>query len=260
MATPSPFPGMDPYLESHWEDVHQSVTTYARDQLQGQLPGDLHARLQERVYLATEGGRRRDLHPDVRVTERSSRRDNGAVLTITPANPVVVEIDDPITESFIEIREPGGGRLVTVIEFLSPKNKRRGPGRKLYKQKQDEVLEAGVSLVEIDLLRGGKYTLALPEELMPEECAGPYRVCAHRGWVPSRFEVYPISLREPLPAIAIPLRKSDSDVVLDLQSLIALSYRNGRYDEIDYRKEPKPKLDREDAAWADELLKGKGMR
>ena len=65
---------------------------------------------------------------------------------------------------------------------------------------------------------------------------------------------------EPLPAIAIPLRKSDSDVVLDLQSLIALSYRNGRYDEIDYRKEPKPKLDREDAAWADELLKGKGMR
>src|SRR5688572_26419665 len=108
MPTPSPFPGMDPYLEQHWEDVHHRLVTYACDQLQDQLPRDLVARLQERVYLATPGGRGRDLHPDVRVAERARPgRRGGTALRVKTATPVVVELDDPAREGFIEIQEVG---------------------------------------------------------------------------------------------------------------------------------------------------------
>src|SRR2546425_2928533 len=100
MATQSPFPGMDPYLEQHWRDVHQSLVTYARDQLQPQLPKDLRARVEERVYLATEDGPRRNLYPDVRVSETG--RDAGQpeqAAAVAVVEPLVVEVfDDPFTE------------------------------------------------------------------------------------------------------------------------------------------------------------------
>ena len=69
----SPFPGMDPYLERHWGDVHQAVVTYIRDWLQSRLPGDLRAQMQERVYIEIPDARRAEYYPDVRVIERPRR-------------------------------------------------------------------------------------------------------------------------------------------------------------------------------------------
>ena len=60
-----------------------------------------------------------------------------------------------MTEGYIEIRERGGGRVITVIEFLSLSNKQPGEGQESYRRKQAELREARISLVEIDLLRGG---------------------------------------------------------------------------------------------------------
>lgn len=255
MATASPFPGMDPYLEQHWEDVHHRLATYSCDQLQPQLPGDLRARLQERVYLAVEGKRRRDIRPDVRVLSGvKSVAKGGTALKVKAATPLIVELDDPITESAIEIRETGPReRLITVVEFLSRTNK-RGPGRKQYRMKQEEHFDSRVNLVEIDLLRGGKHTVAVPLDSLPEGFAR-CKVCVSRAWQPAKFEVYPLPLREPLPAIRIPLRKTDADVLLALQPLIDEAYRMGRYDSTDYRKPPRPKLAEEDAKWAEGVLR-----
>src|ERR1700676_2877218 len=67
---PSPFPGMDPYLEAHWRDVHASLIIYARDALQGVLPSALRARVEESVLLETPRGLGdHPLFPDVRVVE-----------------------------------------------------------------------------------------------------------------------------------------------------------------------------------------------
>src|SRR5438067_4781357 len=72
---PSPFPGMDPYLEAHWRDVHASLIIYTRDALQGVLPGSLRARVEERVLLETpQGLSDHPLYPDVRVVEYTSKR------------------------------------------------------------------------------------------------------------------------------------------------------------------------------------------
>src|SRR4029077_3542413 len=106
---------------------------------------------------------------------------------------------------------------------------------------------------EIDLLRAGAHVLQVPLTQYPASHPTPYKVCVHRGWK-ARAEIYRVPLRERLPAIRVPLRETDADVVLDLQALIAQVYRHGRYDDIDYTVAPVPPLEPEDANWADEVL------
>jgi len=177
------------------------------------------------------------------------------------AKPMIVRLDhDPEPQSFIEITEVDKGRLITAIEFLSASNKSQIAGRKLYKQKQKELHAAGVNLVEIDLLRAGRRVFVLPRSEFPEEADAPYFATIIRGTRPEIVELYPISLREPLPLFRIPLRPSDTDVVLRLQPLFDQAYRNGRYDETNYRRACVPPLEDTDAAWADKLLKAAGRR
>lgn len=264
MTIQSPFPGMDPYLEQYWQDVHQRLVLYGCDQVQAHLPRDLRARVQERVFVQAEDSTGRNLYPDIRVTER--RREGGPAAAtaagVAVAEPLLVHVsDEPVTESFVEIFEAGSGqRVVTVIEVLSLANKQPGEGRDLYQRKQRELYLGHVGLVEIDLLRAGQWTVAVPRNHIPREERTPYVVCVQRGWRPRPFEVYPIRVRERLPTIRVPLRETDTDAPLDLQALIELAYRNGRYDDIDYRVPPEPALEPEDAAWADELLRSKGLR
>src|SRR5438067_9752007 len=107
---PSPFPGMDPYLEQHWGDVHTSLVIYARNQLQKVLPKDLRARVEERVVV-TGLSRPRSLYPDVRVieTERRSRRPPKRAASVAVVEPVVIELaDEPETQTFVEVREVSG--------------------------------------------------------------------------------------------------------------------------------------------------------
>jgi hypothetical protein len=261
----SPFPGMDPYLEQFWGDVHQRLVTYACDQLQGALPGDLRARIQERVFVESPTAER-NMYPDVRVVERGRRLGRGPAAPaggVAVAEPLRIRLpDEPVTQGYIEILDVGSGRqVVTVIEILSPSNKFAGPGRKLYTQKQQECQAAGVALVEIDLLRDGPWALAIPEYLVPASHRLVYRVCVMRPGVEWLAEVYRVPLRERLPAINIPLRPSDGDVSLDLGVLVKQCYHNGGYDDdIDYQADPVTPLAPEDASWADALLREQGRR
>lgn len=262
---PSPFPGMDPYLEQFWGDVHASLVLYVRDELQRLLPGDLRARVEERVFVDSPETGERDVYPDIRVVERghgpASRTTTGGVLV---APPLILHLrgDEPVTETFIEIIDVGSGRqVVSVIEVLSPANKRPGAGQDLYLKKQGERLAGHVSLVEINLLRAGQSVLSVDRRRIPPTHRTPYQVVVRRGWKPFQAEIYAVPLRERLPAINIPLREKDADVALDLQALLARAYANGGYaDDLDYEAEPDPPLTPEDAAWADALLRQKKHR
>ncbi len=269
----SPFPGMDPYLEEHWRDVHHSFLTYARDAMQDHLPTNLRARLEERVFVEPEEGPGRGIYPDVRVVEYPPRggaapgaaaqpRDVEGETSVALADSIVIQGEsEPATEGFIEIIDvSSGNRVVTVIELLSVSNKFAGEGQEKYLQKQREYRQGQVSLVEIDLLRGGQRVLAVPRGRVPPNYRTTYQFCVTRGWRPSEWQVYAVPLRRALPPITIPLRQTDEEISLDLQALIDRCYHNGRYDDIDYRADPRPPLESEDAAWADELLKGRGLR
>lgn len=267
MEIRSPFPGMDPWLELFWEDVHQRALTYAADMLQEQLPSGLRARLQERVFVETPIHRLREIAPDVRVVEHP--RLPGVRKTTAPssggaavAEPVWVAAgDDPIVEGEIEIVDArSGSKLVTAIELLSLANKRRGPGMDKYRQKQAEVVSAEANLVEIDLLRAGERVLLCPPENIPPEHRTTYQVCVFRHNRSSGYEIYPVPIRTRLPVIRIPLRTDEEDAVLDLQAIIDRCYRNAGYDFLDYTRDPVPPLDPDDAAWADALLRQQGKR
>lgn len=263
---PSPFPGMDPYLESHWRDVHASLIIYTRDSLQGVLPGSLRARVEERVLLETpQGLRDHPLFPDVRVVEFAQKREAagepGASVALAEPWVVDAETESP-TETYIEIIDvESGDRVVTVIEFLSPSNKSPGPNREQYQRKQREICCSDTNLVEIDLTRVGSHTLAFPLEHIKSRGRTPYMACVRRVTRRGKVEVYAMPLSEKLPAIRIPLRPEDEDVRLDLQALIDQCYRNGGYEgTIDYSLPPDPPLLGNDGEWADKHLRSRGLR
>jgi hypothetical protein len=144
---------------------------------------------------------------------------------------------------------------------LSRSNKLPGDGRDEYLKKQRELRGGGINLVEIDLLRSGQRPFLFHPDLLPSAYQTPYLVCVHRGWRPTRVQVFRASLRERLPVIAIPLRQSDDDVALDLQVIIDQCYQNGAYDDdLDYESEPVPPFEEDDAQWADALLRKQGRR
>jgi hypothetical protein len=254
---------MDPYLERHWGDVHTRLVTYASDQLQKILPRDLRARVEERVVVS-EWHRSRSFYPDVRVieTEPSSRRRGKSGAGVAVAQPLVIDLaDEPETQRFVEIRDvSSGSHLVTVLEVLSPSNKRPGDGQEQYLRKQQELRQAGVSLVEIDLLRDGDWVVALPLDALDPTVRTPYRVVVRRGWRRLEAEYYAIALDHALPTIKVPLRPADADVPLNLQALLDQCYENGGYDDIDYSSALQPPLPAATARWAAQLLRRVGRR
>jgi hypothetical protein len=255
---------MDPYLEQHWGDVHHSLVTYARDHLQKMLPKDLRARVEERVFVESLQDGRRPIIPDVRVLERMERKSKRgtAAMPLATAEPLILLIDEEVTQGYIEIRDASSGhRVVTVIEVLSPANKVPGEGQEKYLQKRHELRDGRVSLVEIDLVRTGTRPLPVPLDTLPPPFRTTYHVWVRRGWELLKVEIYRAPLRERLPVIRIPLRQTDTDVPLDLQALIEECYRNGNYeDDIDYQADSYPPLDPSDARWANALLRKLGRR
>jgi hypothetical protein len=258
----SPFPGMDPYLEEHWGDVHHNLVTFAQGLINERLPGDLRARVEERIVVDLPS-EERTYYPDVRVVQRERPGRGGAAVIssdVNMAEPLEVPFLEPETQGFLEIIETRPERrVITVVEVVSPSNKYAGRGRELYRQKQGDLADAGISLVEIDLLRAGPHVLQVPLAQYPPQYRTPYKVCVHRGWK-AKAEIYPVPLRERLPAIRVPLRQTDADIPLDLQALVEHVYRHGRYDDIDYTVPPVPPLSPEDEAWADQLLRAAGRR
>ncbi len=263
----SPFPGMDPYLEQDWLDVHSALVTYTRDQLQDRLPSDLCARMESRVLVEDEEGdsKPRARHPDVRLVE-SGGGGGTAVLdrpNATTAEPDMILVEarpEPATQRYIQIIDvQTGGRVVTSIELISPSNKRPGPGQQLYLAKQEECLNAGVSLVEIDLTRGGNRLSILPP-LWRLDRPPTYIGCVRRAKDPERWAVYLMPLDAPLKPMRIPLRAKDEDAILNLQPLVEQAYHRGRYGNLDYNRPLDPPLDEEEAAISERMLQAAGKR
>jgi hypothetical protein len=170
-------------------------------------------------------------------------------------------LDETPTARHIEIVDlRQDGHVITVIEVLSRANKVGLAGVQAYRRKQQACLDAGVNLVEIDLLREGDFVLAVPEEPIPTAYRTPYKICVRRASDLQRVELYRAPLREPLPNFPIPLRPSDEDIILQLQPLIDECYRDGRYDRLNYSEAPHPALAAEDTAWAQQILHAAGPR
>jgi hypothetical protein len=256
---PSPFPGMNPWLEDAlFGDLHASLITYLREALNSALPPQYRAQGNYLVWMADTQRR----EPDVGVYGPDDAGGGTATAVLPGLVAVGIKrVRQPRKQPYLEILGDRVGRLVTAVEILSRSNKQAGdPGQKAYSAKQEEHLLGDVNLVEIDLLRGGTHVSAVPVSHLRTAGAFDYHVCVTAAGNRDRYHVAPIRLTDRLPAFGIPLDPGVDPVVVDLQPLPDRAYDTGRYaGALDYRRDPEPPLTPEQKAWADALLRAKGV-
>ena len=255
----SPFPGMDPYLEGYlWPDLHNALATKIRQLLTPLLRPRYAARLN--IYVVEDTAPESELgilYPDVEIMRTQQPADSHpaaflraeggdatpAMLTVPVILPVAVQLVN------VEIYDTARNQLVSSIEILSPVNK-RDPGLQRYRLKRQRLYQAGIHLLELDLLRRG--TRLITHATLPNV---PYLITltrAHAG----KTDVWPLRLQDAWPKVPIPLRQPDADVILNLGQAFDEVYAEAAYElSINYHEPPPvPSLTDEDKAWVQKLL------
>lgn len=260
---PSPFPGMDPYLEDRelWPEVHHRLITAIAIAIGPHIRPKYRVAIEKRTYLTDADDSVTVEIPDVAILSKSSKPDftqstasTATLPALSEALKVRVPMPETAREGYLEIREVASKSVVTVIEILSPTNKRAGKGRQAYQDKRQETFASPTNLVEIDLLRGGE---AMP--LLGEVPQADYRILVYRRRHRPNALLYAFSVRDRIPKFLLPLRSPDVEPEVDLQSLLAQVYEQAGFDSaVDYAREPVPRLKERDRDWADALLREKG--
>lgn len=258
-----PFPGMDPYLERRWADVQSALLRAICDGITPALPAGLTARFEEQIEVeGMDYARARSVFPDLIVHAEPGRRvsTRGAVVSVG-TRPAAVELESrERAERHVEVAD-ADGEPVAVVVVLRPIDKMAGPGRERYRDRREEWEAAGVHHAEVDLIRAGSWRRLLSPGVAPARAESDYRVLVRRAVPPGhrrRIELHPISLREKLPPIPVPLRPADRDLVIDLQPALEAACAAGQWGRAIYRKPLDPPLDPRDAAWAAGLVAGLG--
>ena len=259
---PSPFPGMDPYVDATgiWSSFHHAFLTTCADQLNERLPAAYAAVIEERIQLLSDedlGLAKRVAEPDVTVVkevppQRGSNPSSSPVATLEPLTlPQSVKMLDVPKQLYLEILKLPEQNVITQVELLSPSNKRRGSEDRLaYLAKRQAVLHRYTHLVEIDLLlRGDRLPMLAP---LP---AGDYFAFVTRRERRHQCDVFTWRLRQALPSIPVPLHAPDPDTPLDLAAAFARVYDRGRYPQLlRYRAPHDLPLDQDDARWAADVV------
>ncbi len=225
---PSPFPGMDPYLEDDklWPEFHDALVATLYQALLPNLGDRYRARVGQRHYVVEQ-----------------------ALFTSV--------IRDEHREKFIEVRQRDG-RLVTLLDVVSPANKTLSAARQAYLAKRQEAKGAGASLVEIDLVLQGQPTLDYSRDGLPD---WDYAVTVTRCTQPERFEIYTATLQKKLPRFRLPLTSDDRDAVLDLQTTFTRCYDQGDFrGRINYGRDPLTTLADDKRKWLGDWLKQQKLR
>jgi hypothetical protein len=256
---------MDPYLEDPglWPDVHHEIIGQARAFLTQAVGPNYYVRIEERVYVLSEDDPGKSLLiPDIRIGERPQAlrggvaTPSGTTLQVAEPETFMTSLEVEVHETHLVIHDRKDHGIVTVLEVVSPSNKIAGSeGRRSYEEKRSEILHSPSHWVEIDLLRRGRPVVPGVTE--------PYDYIVHvsRAGKRPKGQVWRIFLAQRLPVVAIPLRSGDPDVSLDIQQVLETAYDRAAYGStVDYRGEPEVALTAEQAAWADELLRSKGLR
>lgn len=252
---PSPFPGMDPYIETPevWGDFHGAFAAEIRAALNKRLRPRYVARMTPYVtYESIELTSRVGVRPDVGLYQPRTLRETTLAIT-PPVAESAIETEVPVRLYSIEIHATDTMELITAIEILSPVNKKRGHEAYTdYLRKRRELFRSGVHFIEIDLLRAGERPpLAIP---VPP---APYYINLSRANKRPQVDVWAIQLSDPLPVLPIPLREPDPDAPLNLPEIFATVYEQGGYEMlIDYNQPPpSPKFSESEADWLKDRLK-----
>ena len=263
---PSPFPGMNPYLEhpAFWSSFHTRLMVAIADALAPDLRPKYYIEVETRTYRDHEGGENEEDElligiPDAAVLAANSSEqpgdkpllETGTVLTQDRPQSITLPMPIVLKERYLEVREVGSEAVITVIEVLSPTNKRKGQGRTAYERKRGRVLGSLSHLIEIDLLRSHA-----PMSMTGQGQPTDYRIVVSRSDQRPKADLYGFNLPEVIPSFPLPLKPEDEEPTVDLQAIVTGVYGRGSYDfRIDYQQPvPPPKLSEANQQWIDDLL------
>lgn len=260
---PNPFPGMNPYLESPelWRSVHNRLIVAIADWLTPQLLPRYLVDIEQRIYQISGEDALLIGIPDVTIQRTSTPRtesDSNVAVAAPPSKSLKVTIPLPLElkETYLQVVEIENKKVVTVIEVLSPTNKRPGKGREMYETKRENVFNSRTHMVEIDLLRSYQ-----PLPVFGNDIEGSYRILVSRANQKPLGDLYLFNLPDMIPQFPLPLRPDDAEPIVDLQALLNGVYDRAAYDfRIDYTAEPVPALAEADAVWADAWLRERELR
>lgn len=246
---PSPFPGMNPFLENSdvWQDFHDSMIPAIRDVLASLVSADFVVKIEEHLYIHKRSTtpRPRILMKPIDVPQRICNTETTKLESPAWAMLPPIEFEQ---YRFLEIRDRATKELITILEMISPLTKQPSSGREQYLGFRGKHLHGAANFVEIDLIRSWE-RMPIVEVI---EC--DYAIMVSRAIDRPRVNYWPLSLRDPLPAIPIPLRPPFDPVQLDLQSIIHEVYDRAKYKTYIYEETPEPPLNPADAAWAQSLI------
>jgi hypothetical protein len=250
---------MDPYLEhpSLWPDVHNRLIAAVADDLSERVAPRYYVGLERRTYLLKADDVVFIGRPDIAVASTTGA--SVAVSLPTTTSVAVLEVDvpmqDEVSENFLEIHEVKTGKLITIVELLSPVNKLHKQGREEYERKRGYVFRSWTSLVEIDLLRAGD-----PMPVVGAQVQSDYRILVSRGLQRPRATLIACTLRHPIPTFRLPLLPGDDEPEVALNRILHALYQRARFDlRLDYTQPSVPPLAESDAAWARELIAAHGI-
>jgi hypothetical protein len=176
--------------------------------------------------------------------ERAPARDAVGVVDVE------VAISDEVTENYLEVRDVETGALVTALELLSPANKLHRKHREDYERKRQRIIDSRISLIEIDLMRAGE-----PMPVVGSSPESDYRILVSQGWTRPKAKLFAFGLRQPIPAVLVPLRQGEEQPEIGLNDVLHTLYERARLDlRVRYDRLPDPPLRAEDAAWVSHLL------
>jgi Protein of unknown function (DUF4058) len=262
---PSPFPGMDLYLEDpfFWHQVHSRLIVALANDLGRRLRPKYYAAIETRTYLEDGAESIFVGIPDAIVFSGTSvvtNSQNTATLPMPTVQPQKVRLVEPIEvkERYLEIRRVGSHEVVAAMEVLSPKNKIE-EGRKIYLKKRQTILESASHFVEIDLLR-------VSQPMPLEGMTGKSDYCILVSAVGDsaqrtlrerpEADLYGFNLQDRIPVFLLPLSNEDSPIPVDLGILLQTVYEEGCFDlQIDYHQSvPEPSLTIQNAEWVKKIL------
>jgi hypothetical protein len=250
---PSPFPGMNPYIEKAelWRDFHNSFLFALRAAIVPQVVPRYFVRIEQNVYVDDpRDGLTRLRIADVDLGRQPGSRPRPAAraATATPPKRLRVPRLSKREVGYLSIRTPVGNRVLTVIKLLSPSNKDGSADQVSYLVKRRELLASNSSFIELDFLRGGKR--------MPVIGLGAcdYYTLVSRPADRPTVDVCRMKLRDRLPVIPIPLDRAEREPTVDLQDVLNRVYDAAGYEYSIYDEPPEPPLSSADAAWARKLI------
>jgi hypothetical protein len=236
----SPFLGMYPYLEQpmFWSEFHSRLIVAIADALAPILLPRYYIGVETRTYMDHDEGELLIGIPDAVILSAKEPLQNStpivgaAVATQTRPQEVTLPMPSERKERYLEVCEAGTDGVVTVIEILSPKNKRKGPGRTAYEEKRHKILSSYSHLVELDLLRSGT-----PMAMQGADSGFDYRILVSRSERRPTAELYGFMVQEVIPRFSLPLKATSESVMVNLQEIVQGVYERGGYGiRIDYQQ------------------------